>query len=130
MGSKTSDRGSCPAAAHKSRSDPAFAATVNTGETYRVFLTPNGDCKGFYVAGKTAGGFAVRELGGGSSSISFDDRIVAKRLGYESARMEEVTDHTGNGRQRRERVGAAEVAPVAPQRVQPARAPTAKPPQK
>jgi hypothetical protein len=57
-----------------------------------VFLTPNGDCKGLYVASKTAGGFEVRELGGGTSNISFDYRIVAKRLGFENARMEDVTE--------------------------------------
>jgi len=71
--------------------DPTYASTVNTGESYHVFLTPNGDCKGLYIAAKTATGFEVRELGGGVSNISFDYRIVAKRKGYESARMEDVT---------------------------------------
>jgi len=80
--------------------DPIFASTVNTGEPYHVFLTPNGDCKGLYVASKTASGFEVRELGGGASSISFDYRIVAKRRGYESARLEDVTDQANEMRQR------------------------------
>jgi hypothetical protein len=61
--------------------DPAFASTVNTGQPYHVFLTPNGDCRGLYVASKTAAGFEVRELGGGTSNISFDYRIMAKRRG-------------------------------------------------
>jgi hypothetical protein len=64
--------------------DPAFASTVNTGEAYHVFLTPNGDCRGLYVASKTAAGFEVRELGGGTSNISFDYRIMAKRRGFGS----------------------------------------------
>jgi hypothetical protein len=80
--------------------DPAFAATVNTAESYHVFLTPNGDCKGLYVANKTAGGFEVRELGGGTSSVSFDYRIVAKRRGYESVRLQDITGQANKLRQR------------------------------
>jgi hypothetical protein len=72
--------------------EPAFAQTVNTGVEYHVFLTPNGDCKGLYVANKTASGFEVRELGGGTSSVAFDYRIVVKRKGYETVRMEDMTD--------------------------------------
>jgi len=34
----------------------------------------------------------VRELGGGTSNISFDYRIVAKRRGYEDVRFEEFTE--------------------------------------
>jgi hypothetical protein len=71
--------------------DPTFAQTVNTGVEYHVFLTPNGDCKGLYVSQKTPTSFEVRELGGGSSSIVFDYRIMAKRLGYETKRLEDVT---------------------------------------
>jgi hypothetical protein len=80
--------------------DLAFASTVNAGEAYHVFLTPNGDSKGLYVASKTAAGFEVREQGGGTSNISFDYRIVAKRRGYESVRLEDVTDQTAKMRQR------------------------------
>ena len=70
--------------------DPTFALTVNTGASYHVFLTPNGDCEGLYVAQKTATGFQVRELRGGKSNIAFDYRIVAKRRGYESVRMDQI----------------------------------------
>jgi hypothetical protein len=69
-----------------------FAQTVNTGVKYHVFLTPNGDCKGLYVTAKSSGGFDVRELGGGTSSIEFDYRIVAKRVGSENERLTDVTD--------------------------------------
>jgi hypothetical protein len=57
-----------------------------------VFLTPNGDCKGLYVAQKSATSFVVRELGGGTSSIAFDYRIMAKRRGYEGIRMADMTE--------------------------------------
>jgi hypothetical protein len=70
--------------------EPTFAQTVNT-QSYHVFLTPNGDCKGLYVSQKSAGGFEVRELGGGTSSIEFDYRIVAERRGYENIRMADKT---------------------------------------
>jgi hypothetical protein len=68
-----------------------FAQTVNTGENYHVYLTPNGDCKGLYIAHKGAASFEVRELGGGTASISFDYRIVAERKGYESVRLADKT---------------------------------------
>jgi hypothetical protein len=70
--------------------DPTFALAVNTGIGYHVFLTPRGDCEGLYVAQETGTGFQVRELGGGRSNVSFDYRIVAKRRGYESVRMDEL----------------------------------------
>ena len=68
-----------------------FAQTVNTGEDYHVFLTPNGDCNGLYVTQKTAGSFEVRELAGGKSDVAFDYRIVAKRKGYETIRLADRT---------------------------------------
>jgi hypothetical protein len=72
--------------------DSAFAQTVNAGVEYHVFLTPNGDSKGLYVSQKTATSFEVHEQGGGTSSIAFDYRIMAKRKGYESVRLEDVTE--------------------------------------
>lgn len=71
--------------------EAVFSQTVNTGINYQVFLTPNGDCKGLYVAQKTATSFVVRELGGGTSSIAFDYRFLAKRKGYESIRLADKT---------------------------------------
>ena len=83
--------------------EPVFAETVNLDTDYQVFLTPLGDCGGLYVAAKTPTSFEVRELGGGNASVSFDYRIVAKRLGYEELRLEEVdlpesTDPAGDDR--------------------------------
>ncbi len=71
--------------------DPTFAQTVNTAVEYHVFLTPNGDCKGLYVDQKTAASFEVHELGGGTSSVGFDYRIMAKRNGYERVRLADDT---------------------------------------
>jgi hypothetical protein len=73
--------------------DPTFGQTVNTGIEYHVFLTPKGDCKGLYVANENARGFDVRELGGGTSNVAFDYRVVAKRLGYENIRLADMTEH-------------------------------------
>jgi len=70
--------------------DPLFIETVNTDAAYHVFLTPNGDCQGLYVELKTARGFQVRELGNGSSAVKFDYRVVARRKGYETVRLQEV----------------------------------------
>jgi hypothetical protein len=47
------------------------------------FSPPNDDRKGLYLAQKSAGSFAVRDQGGGTSDVAFDYRIVARRKGYE-----------------------------------------------
>jgi ABC-type sulfate transport system permease component len=71
--------------------DPKFAETVNLNVPYQVFLTPRGDC-GLYLAETTSTSFTVRALGGAKCSLDFDYRIVAKRLGYEDARMAPAVD--------------------------------------
>jgi len=45
------------------------------------------------VAAKDTGSFTVRELAGGKSNVSFDWRLTGKRLGYETARMEQPVDN-------------------------------------
>lgn len=71
--------------------EPQFAQTVATDASYRVFLTPNGDCEGLYVTQKTAASFEVHELKGGKSNVPFDYRIVAHRKGFEAARLPDLT---------------------------------------
>jgi hypothetical protein len=71
--------------------EPTFAQTVSTRTDYHVFLTPEGDCRGLYVSGKTPTGFEVRELEGGQSSVAFSYRIVALRRGYENVRLDDRT---------------------------------------
>jgi hypothetical protein len=70
--------------------EPGFAGVVKT-DTYHVFLTPQGESKGWlYVSGKSPAGFTVHEAGGGASNIAFDYRIVAKRRDIAGARLEPV----------------------------------------
>lgn len=71
--------------------DPTFAQTVNGDLDYHVFLTPNGECEGLYIADKTAHGFTVHELHGGHSNIAFDYRVMVRRRGFENVRMQDVT---------------------------------------
>jgi hypothetical protein len=73
--------------------DPVFAETVTADTSYHVFLTPLGDSPGhLYVVKSGPTSFEVRESGGGTSSIGFDYKIVAKRRGYEAQRLVDVTD--------------------------------------
>jgi len=74
-----------------------YAQTVNTQMEYHVFLTPNGDCRGLYVSQKTPSAFEVRELGGGTSSVTFDYRIVALRKNYENIRLADHSKVLGAG---------------------------------
>lgn len=70
--------------------EPEFALTVLTTD-YHVFLTPYGDSRGLYVTNQTSTGFEVREQGGGTSSVSFSYRIVAKRKDVAPPRFEHVS---------------------------------------
>jgi hypothetical protein len=67
--------------------EPIFAQTVNLTRDYHVFVTPLGDCP-LYVIDKKPTSFAVRAMDGRTCSITFDYRIVARRLGYEDLRLE------------------------------------------
>jgi hypothetical protein len=58
--------------------DADFAKVIKRGD-YRVFFTPEGDCRGLYVRRKTAASFEVRESQGGKSSIAFSYRIIGRR---------------------------------------------------
>jgi hypothetical protein len=73
------------------RFDPAFSQTINPNVEYHVFLTPKGVCTGLYVSDERADGFEVHEQPGGNSNIAFDYRIMARRKGFESVRMQDVT---------------------------------------
>ena len=71
--------------------DPTFAASIDMRTPYRVFITPDGDTHGLFVALKTAHGFIVRESQGGRSSVAFDYRIVASTQGQIGKRMSLVS---------------------------------------
>jgi len=57
--------------------NPSFASTIDPTRSYLVFITPEGENHGLYVAGKSIQRFVVRETMGGHSSIAFQYRIVA-----------------------------------------------------
>jgi hypothetical protein len=82
--------------------DPIFAQTANTGVTYNVSVTPV--CAQpviLYVSAKTAAGFTVEgvDLKGGPSACGFDWRVMVKRAGYETQRLEAAdTDASLNGK--------------------------------
>lgn len=69
------------------RIDSAFANVMDRNATYLVFVTPQGLTRGLYVTNKTAQGFQVKEEPGGSASVAFDYRIVAKPLGQIAPRL-------------------------------------------
>jgi hypothetical protein len=66
-----------------------FGASIElrNDDPYRVFVTPNGDTHGLYVAQKLANGFIVRESMRGRGNVDFDYRVVATALGHSGERM-------------------------------------------
>ena len=68
--------------------DQVFAETVNLEEPYHIFLQAYGDVD-IYVSKRTATFFEVAAQGGETvADIEFSYRIVAKRAGYETERLE------------------------------------------
>jgi len=65
--------------------DPDLAININVSPAHplKVFITLEGDCKGVYVTNKSANGFDVIELQGGSASVPFSWQIVATRANEE-----------------------------------------------
>jgi hypothetical protein len=76
------------------RFDSALARSIDTRQGYQVFLTPDGDTRGLYVAAKYDAGFIVRETEHGRSSIYFDYRVVAHPVGSNSERLPAVTEQS------------------------------------
>ncbi len=68
--------------------DPLFLETVTINDQHpmKVFVQLNDDCRGVFVK-RSKTGFDVTELQGGTSNAAFDYRVVAKRKGYENARL-------------------------------------------
>ena len=67
--------------------DPQFANVIDSASRYVVLITPEGDCRGLFVADRRQHGFVVREIQGGRSTVGFAYRIVAKRLGVNAKRL-------------------------------------------
>jgi hypothetical protein len=68
------------------RLDPKFSETVSLGEPYHVFVQPYGRAE-IYVTNRGRSGFDV-VLKDGEPNVEFSYRVVAKRLGFESKRLE------------------------------------------
>ena len=66
--------------------DPDLAININVSEDHplKVYITPEGDCNGVYVTNKSADGFDVIELMGGTSNVPFSWQIVATRANEET----------------------------------------------
>jgi hypothetical protein len=79
--------------------DPSFARMID-GSGYEVFLTPQGDNRGLYIAKKTATSFVVRESQGGRSTLAFDYRIVARQYGHAAERSSIATTAAAFGEPR------------------------------
>ena len=73
--------------------DPLFLETVTINDQHpmKVFIQLNDDCNGVYVKRLTTG-FQVIELGNGASRAHFTYRVMAKRKGFEKARLEAAAD--------------------------------------
>ena len=67
--------------------DNAYAQTISDKTPYLVFLTPNGDTNGLYIAYKTMSAFQVREIHNGRSNLVFDYRIVGRPSNDTQSRM-------------------------------------------
>ena len=67
--------------------DPRFENVIDTTSAYLVTVTPEGDCDGLYVTGRTPAGFVVREIRDGRSNVGFAYRIVAKKYGVHARRL-------------------------------------------
>ena len=73
--------------------ETVFGETVNTGvEYHRVPHTEGRLRRVLPSAMSTATGFEVHELRNGHSSIAFDYRIMAKRVGYEKVGLADLTE--------------------------------------
>jgi hypothetical protein len=74
--------------------EPEFASLIHL-EDYMVFLTAEGDSNGLFVSKRDAQAFEVRELKGGTGSLAFTYRLVAKRKdipGERLARLDPVDE--------------------------------------
>merc|ERR1712232_284243 len=78
--------------------DPILQSGIYVDENHplKVYVTLEGDCNGVFVTNKSAEGFTVKELQGGTSNAPFSWQIVANRADTKDAatgRM--VSQHVG-----------------------------------
>jgi hypothetical protein len=102
--------------------DPLLARNiyVSPEKPLKVFIQLEGDCKGVYVTNKTATGFDVVELGGGTSNTSFSYQIIANRAnatdagGRVTARFAGARFPVGPGRRANGKAGDEAARTAAP----------------
>ncbi|MDP2687674.1 MAG: hypothetical protein Q8O62_10665 [Aequorivita sp.] len=77
--------------------DPVFkrGIHVDSESPLKVYVTLEGDCNGVFVTNKSADGFTVRELQGGTSNASFSWQIVATRADTKNAAGQVVSKYVG-----------------------------------
>jgi len=68
---------------------------INEQHPLKVYVTLEGDCNGIYVTDKSADGFTVKEIQGGTSNVSFSWQIVANRADTKDASGNIVSKHVG-----------------------------------
>ncbi|MEO6991303.1 MAG: hypothetical protein ABI346_02500 [Candidatus Baltobacteraceae bacterium] len=66
--------------------DPAFANAIDRHSRYLVFVTPEGQTRGLYVAQRTDGGFVVRDADA-NANVPFAYRVVARPYGIRAPRL-------------------------------------------
>jgi hypothetical protein len=71
------------------RIDRHFAKVVRLAG-YHVFITPEGNSRGLYISKKNKEEFEVREQQGGTSSVRFSYRVVARRKDVAAKRFARV----------------------------------------
>jgi len=68
---------------------------IDNEHPLKVYVTLEGECNGIYVTNKTADGFTVKELQGGTSNVSFSWQIVANRADTKDRNGRIVSKHVG-----------------------------------
>jgi hypothetical protein len=73
--------------------DPDFVAVLGIeDDSYHVFLTPEADTNGLYVASRSRTGFQVAEQGGGASTLAFSYRVVSRRREHMPERLAKLSE--------------------------------------
>jgi hypothetical protein len=97
--------------------DPILAknVTINERHPLRVFVQLEGDCNGVYVTNKTASGFDVVELNGGTSNVGFQWTITCNvadaQIGNHLSRFSDLRFEPGPINEAKEISPARENAP-------------------
>ncbi len=68
---------------------------VDAQNPLKVYVTLEGDCNGVFVTDKSAEGFTVKELQGGTSNAAFSWQIVASRADRVGADGRMISQHVG-----------------------------------